>query len=384
MARPINRLSARTVATAGKGYHADGGGLYLLVGPTGTRSWVLRYQLRGRRREMGLGTAAVVTLQEARQIALQARRLVAAGADPLEERRLARSATRRTWGEAVDAFITAHKAGWKGDAQAEQWLNSLATHGPERSLPVSQIDTHVVLACLRKVWTTKTETASRVRGRIERIWDAERVRGTVVGENPARWKGHLSALLPKPSKVHKPKHHAAMAYVDVPAFMARLRERDNATRRALRFTILTASRTEEVLGAEWGEFDLGRALWRIPDDRMKSGRPHIVPLSAEAVSILKALSRSHPPFRLSENTMLYMVQRPSPHGFELPYTVHGFRSAFKDWASEETDFANEVSEMALAHRIADKSEAAYRRGALLAKRRGLMQAWADYLQANPK
>lgn len=379
MARPINRLSARTVATAGKGYHADGGGLYLLVGPTGTRSWVLRYQLRGRRREMGLGTAAVVSLQEARQSALQARRLVAAGTDPLEERRHARSATGRTWGEAVDDFIASHRSGWKGDAQAEQWANSLATHGPDRSLPVAAVDTHVVLASLRKIWTTKTETASRVRGRIERVWDAERVRGTVAGENPARWKGHLSALLPKPSKVHKPKHHAAMPYADVPGFMAKLRERDNPTRRALRFTILAAARTEEVLGAQWAEFDLKRALWHIPEGRMKGGRPHTVPLPAEAVAILKALPRSKAPFRLSENAMLYLVQRAPPKGLGLPCTVHGFRSAFKDWAAEETDTPNEVSEMALAHRVKSETEAAYRRGALLDKRRALMDAWAAYL-----
>jgi integrase len=379
MPRPTNRLTARAVVTAGPGYHADGAGLYLLVTKEGTASWVFRFRRHGRLREMGLGSAAVFTLAEARERAREARKLLADGLDPIEHRRAIRGRVQRLWGDAVDDFISSHRSGWKGDAQAEQWANSLTTHGPDRSLPVSAVDTHAVLASLRKIWTTKTETASRVRGRIERVWDAERVRGTVSGENPARWKGHLSALLPKPSKVRKPKHHRAMPYADVPAFMARLRERDNPTRRALRFTILTAARTEEVLGAEWAEFDLKRSLWNIPEGRMKGGRPHTVPLPAEAVAILKALPRAKAPFRLSENAMLYLVQRAPPKGLGLPYTVHGFRSAFKDWAAEETDTPNEVSEMALAHRVKTETEAAYRRGALLEKRRALMDAWAAYL-----
>jgi integrase len=241
----------------------------------------------------------------------------------------------------------------------------------------------VVLDCLRPIWTDITETAKRVQGRCARIWDAEKVAGHAAGENPARWKGHLDHLLPKPSKVRKPEHHAAMPFADVPGFLARVAERDNRTRRALRFCVLTAARTEEVVGADWPEFDLARKLWTIPAGRMKAGREHLVPLPDAAVAILEALPRNVPPFTLSENAMLYLVQRPAPKGYGLPYTVHGFRSSFSDWAHETTSFPHEVIEMALAHTIKNKAEAAYRRGHLIDKRRELMQAWAAYLaQAN--
>jgi integrase len=379
MGRPINRLSARQVQTAKAGYHADGGGLYLLVSDAGTRSWVFRYQRQRKAREMGLGSASVVTLQEARQAALQQRRVLAAGRDPLAERKAARAAVERTWGQAVDAFIEARSPEWKNDSQAEQWTQSLRDYGPERDLPMSGITTAVVLDCLRPVWTTKTETAKRVQGRMARIWDAERVAGVVAGENPARWKGHLDHLLPKPSKVKKPTHHAAMPYPDLPAFMAKLAERESRTRTALRLCILTAARTEEVVGASWGEFDLDKALWTIPAGRMKAGREHQVPLPDAAVAILRGLPHKTWPLALSENAMLYLVQRQSPKGYGLPYTVHGFRSSFSDWAHETTNFPHEVIEMALAHTIKNKAEAAYRRGHLIDKRRDLMAAWQTFL-----
>ncbi len=374
MARPINRLSARKVATAGKGYHADGGGLYLLVSDAGTRSWVLRYQRHGKRREMGLGSAAVVSLVEARQSALQQRKLLVAGKDPIAARRAAQVAG-MTFGEAADAYIDAHRAGWKNDAQAHQWAQSLKDHGPERDLPVAEVDTAAVLRALNRIWTTKTETATRVRGRIERVLDWSRVRGLREGENPARWKGHLDHLLPRPAKIRKAGHFAAMPYRDVPAFMARLVERDGLARRALRFTILTAARTEETTGATWPEFDLEAGVWTIPGERMKAGKEHRVPLVAEAVDLLRVLPRHKPPFPLSENGMLNLLQK----HMGQPYTVHGFRSSFRDWASEETEFSREVAEKALAHTIKSKAEAAYRRGDLLDKRRALMRAWADYL-----
>jgi integrase len=382
MARPINRLSARQVTTAKAGYHADGGGLYLLVSDAGTRSWVFRYQREKKAREMGLGSASVVTLQEARQAALQQRRVLAAGKDPLTERKAVRSARTRLWGEAVDAFIEARKPEWKNAEQAEQWTQSLRDYGPDRDLPMESVTTAVVLDCLRPIWTDITETAKRVQGRMARIWDAEKVAGYVAGENPAAWKGHLDHLLAKPSKVKKPKHHAAMPYGDVPAFMSRLRERENRTRTALLFTILTAARTEEVVGAPWAEFDIPKKLWTIPAGRMKGGREHQVPLSEAALAILKTRPRTAPPFALSENAMLYLVQRDPPKGYALPYTVHGFRSSFSDWAHETTSFPNEVIEMALAHTIKNKAEAAYRRGHLIDKRRELMEAWAAYLGAD--
>lgn len=378
----MGKLTARQVQTLGPGYHADGDGLYLQVTPSGARSWILRYQLAGRRREMGLGPVSLFGLAEARQRAAQQRRLLADGVDPIAARRAARAATGRTWGQAVDDFIAAHEPGWKGPAQAAQWRQSLADYGPDRELPVEAIDTALVVSLLRKLWTSKTETATRLRGRIERIWDAERVAGTVSGENPARWRGHLDKLLPRPSKVARVVHHRAMPYADVPAFMARLAERDAASRRALRFTILTAARTGEVTGADWDEFDLEAGVWTVPAGRMKAGREHVVPLPAAAMAILRGLPRDRPPFRLSENAMLYLVQKPPPKGYGLPFTVHGFRSSFRDWAAETTAHPAEFVEMALAHTIPNKVEAAYRRGNLLAKRRQLMDEWADYVTAD--
>ena len=371
-------LSAKSVVAAKDGSHADGGGLYLIVAGS-AKSWLLRYQLRGRRREMGLGSATVYGLAEARQRAQVARRLLADGIDPIEHRSAMSAVQARTWGDAVDAYIAAHRSGWKSKAQAEQWQQSLDDYGPERSLPVDAITTAVVVEKLKAIWTGKTETATRVRGRIERVWNAEKVAGSVAGENPARWRGHLDALLPRPSKVSKAKHHAAMPYAALPGFVARLRDRPARSARALEFAILTAARTGEVTGMEWSEVDLKAKLWTIPPERMKAEREHLVPLSARAVEILSALPRSVPPFRLSENAMLYLLQRQPPKGMGEPYTVHGFRSSFRDWGAETTHAPHEVMEMALAHTIANKAEAAYRRGHLIDKRRELMDAWAAYL-----
>lgn len=375
MGRAIHRLSARTVATATtKGYHADGGGLYLQVSSTGAKSWVLRFKRMGKPREMGLGSASVVTLQEARHAALEARKLIAAGKDPIVQRR-AVQAHGMTFGEAADAYIEAHAASWKNEAQAHQWTQSLKDHGPARDLPVADVDTAEVVRVLRRIWSDKTETATRVRGRIERILDWARVNGLREGENPARWRGHLDKLLPKPQKLAKVTHHAAMPYAALPAFMVKLLERDGLARRALRFTILTAARTGEVTGAEWREFDLKAGVWTVPASRMKGGVQHRVPLVPEAVALLERLPRAAPPFPLSENGMLNLLQK----HMGQPYTVHGFRSSFRDWAAEETDTPSEVVEMALAHTIPNKVEAAYRRGDLLEKRRDLMLAWAAYL-----
>lgn len=380
MGRQRFRLTARQVATAGTGYHPDGDGLYLLVAPSGSRSWVLRYSLNKRAREMGLGSASLYGLADARQRAQDARRMLADGVDPIEARAQHRAVQERTWGDAAEAFIDTHKPGWRNADQAAQWAQSLAAYGPAPDLPVAALNTAEVVRLLRLIWTTKTETATRVRGRIERIWDAERVAGTVSGENPARWRGHLDKLLPKPSKVSKPRHFAAMPFAEVPAFYQGLAG-EGRSRAALRFTILTAARTGEVTGAAWREFDLDAGIWTIPGERMKAGREHLVPLVPQVVALLDALPRKRPPFALSENTMLFLVQRQPPKGYGLPFTVHGFRSSFRDWAAETTLFPGEVIEMALAHTIRDKTEAAYRRGALLPKRRELMQAWADYLGA---
>lgn len=373
MARPTNRLSARAAATAGAGYHADGGGLYLLVTSAGTASWVFRFTKAGRKREMGLGAASLYSLAEARAKALQARRALAEGHDPIDARHASRNAVHRLWGEAVEDFITAQEAGWRNGAQAAQWRQSLTDYGPDKAAPVASVDTALVAGLLRKIWTDKTETATRVRGRIERIWSAERVRGTVAGENPARWRGHLDVLLAKPSKVAKVVHHAAMPYSALPDFMATLRARPGLSRLALEFTILTAVRTSETTGAAWPEF--AGKVWTIPAERMKMDAEHQVPLSGAAQAVLAGLPREGAPFPLSNAAMLSLLRRT----LQQPYTVHGFRSAFSDWAHETTEFPNHVIEMALAHRIKNEAEAAYRRGGLMTKRRELMEAWATYL-----
>lgn len=374
MARPINRLSARGVQVAGAGYHADGGGLYLLVTKSNSASWVFRFRKHGRLREMGLGSAAVFTLAEARERAREARKLLADGSDPIDHRNALRGAVRRTWGEAVADYIDAHKAGWKTPQQAQQWTNSLAAYGPPAKLAVRDVTTAVVLDCLRSAWTTRTETASRVRGRIERVWSAERVAGNVSGENPARWRGHLEHSLPKPSKVAKTEHFAAMPHADVPATMAALRLREGLSAKALRFVILCACRTSEATGAQWPEFDLDAGLWTIPAGRMKAGAEHVVPMPPEAVAILSSLPRDKPPFPLSENAMLNMLKK----GIGQPYTVHGFRSSFHDWASE-SDWPEHVIDTALAHTISDEVKAAYRRTKLRAKHQALLLAWGEAL-----
>lgn len=377
--RGEKRLTARQVATLGPGLHADGGGLYLQVSATGARSWVYRFQMRARRRDMGLGAVAVIGLADARTKAAAARRLVSEGIDPIARRERARAATGATWGDARVGLIDSLRPSWKNAAQAEQWEQSLADYGPKADALLASLTTDDALAMLRPLWATKTETATRLRARMERVWDYARVSGHVSGDNPFRWKGHLDKLLPKPSKVRKPRHFAAMPYADLPGFMPRLRERESLGRLALEFDILTVARTAEVTESDWPEFDLGGATWTIPAHRMKAGKVHTVPLVPRAVAILASLPRDRPPFALSENAMLFLLQRTPPRGLGQPFTVHGFRSSFSDWAHETTAFPNHVIEMALAHTIRNKAEAAYRRGALMDKRRELMQAWADFI-----
>lgn len=372
MPRPINRLSARTVATAGAGYHADGAGLYLLVTPEGTASWVFRYTFKGRKREMGLGAATLYSLAQARERRDHQRRLLADGIDPIEARRAGQAVSGRTWGEAVADFIESHRAEWKNEAQAGQWTQSLAAYGPDPALPVEKVNTALVVERLKPIWASKTETATRVRGRIERVWDAEKVGGSVSGENPARWRGHLEHLLAKPGKIAKTKHHPAMPYREMPDFMRELRSRDGLSRRALAYTILTAARTEEVVGMPWAE--LHGTRWVIPKERMKGGEEHTVPLVPAALALLAGLPRDRPPLPLSDGAMLSLLQK----RMGRPFTVHGFRSSFHDWASEH-DWPEHIIDLALAHKISDEVKAAYRRTTLLAKRRELMQAWADFL-----
>lgn len=400
MGREIKRLTAKQVATLPAGLHADGDGLYMQVTAAGARSWIYRYRalVTGRLRDMGLGPVRDIPLARARELAEEARRQRRDGIDPIDTRRETRAAanTDRTWGDAVDDYITARRAEWRSSgrgkrvkgmgAQENQWRQSLADHGPPAELAVNRITTEVVLAALRPIWQArddggKPETATRVRGRIERIWEAERVAGNVAGENPARWNGLLEHLLPSAEKLKRERHHAALPYAHAPALYSALRFRTSKSARALRFLLLTASRTQEVVGMpDLSEIDFEERLWRIPAARMKADVDHEVPLVPEALELLRGLPIDQPPFQLSENAMLMLLQRAPPKGLGLRCTVHGLRSTFRDWVSETTGYPREVAEMALAHQIRDKVEAAYRRGNLRDKRRQLMADWLAYLQ----
>jgi integrase len=395
MTQSIHRLSAVKVANLKqRGMYADGGGLYLQVSQNGTRSWIFRFKQSGRSRDMGLGSLTAVSLATAREIAADCRRKRSAGLDPIEtrkaDRRQAQVAAARsmTFDQCRDAFIEAQRAGWRNAKHRAQWTNSLAAYVTPifGSLPIQRIDVDLVVKALGPIWSTKPETGARVRGRIERILDWAKVRGFRQGENPARWRGHLDVLLPARSKVRQVEHHAALPYSEIDTFMAALRTREGLAARALEFAILTAARTGEVLGARWDEVDLEAKVWTLPASRMKGGREHRVPLSRAAVALLKNMQTVHPNDLvfpgdrrgkpLSNMSMLMTLRRMGRNDL----TAHGFRSTFRDWAAECTNFPAEVAEAALAHVIGDKVEAAYRRGDLFEKRRRLMDAWAAYCQ----
>jgi integrase len=379
----INRLTGRSVATLKKpGRHSDGGNLYLAISKNGGRSWTFMYRWRGKQIELGFGSARDVPLARARELARQARAKLAEGISPKGIRAPTVGAT---FGECADRLIEAMRPSWRNEKHAAQWLMTLQHYAaPLRRLPVGDVGTDDVLSILKPLWSAKPETASRVRGRIERVLDAAKAQGLRTGENPARWRGHLDQLLPRRQRLTR-GHHAAMAYADIPAFMSDdLRAREAVAARALEFAILTAARSGEVLGARWEEFDLDRGVWTVPPQRMKAGREHRVPLSGRAIEIVRELhevrsgehvfpgqSVNKP---LSGMALAMVIRRMKIHGV----TVHGFRSSFRDWAAECTSFANEVCEAALAHVIENKAEAAYRRGDLFDKRAKLMEAWASY------
>ncbi|HJU16855.1 MAG TPA: integrase arm-type DNA-binding domain-containing protein [Stellaceae bacterium] len=395
MARETGRLAAVALPKLKPGMHADGGGLYLQVTESGARTWIYRFMLNGRAREMGLGPLHTIALAEAREKARECRKLRLEGIDPIEARnakkteaRLA-AATAMTFRECAEACIAAHKAGWKNSKHAAQWPSTLTTYVYPifGDLPVQAIDTGLVMKALEPIWTAKPETASRVRGRIESVLDWATARGYRKGENPARWRGHLENLLPKKSKVQRVEHHAALPYGEIGEFMAALRQQDGIAARALEFAILTAARTGEVIGARWEEFDLTERTWTVPGERIKAGKEHRVPLSGRALAILEemaAIRQSDFVFpggragRPLSDMALLMTLRRMGRG---DLTAHGFRSTFRDWAAERTNFPSEVAEMALAHTVPDKVEAAYRRGDLFQKRRQLMEAWAKHCEA---
>lgn len=413
MARLVERLTALTVRhLSGPGRYPDGGGLYLQITPSGGKSWIFRYTLARRERQMGLGPIEFVSLAQARERAREARKQLYEGQDPLEGRtgrRQARgtqppkagSPTGVTFNDAMLAYIETNKAAWRNDKHVQQWRNTLETYAAPHfgAKGLADIDTADVLAALQPIWLTKAETASRLRGRIEAILSWGTVQGFRTGDNPARWNGHLQMILPAKSRVRKVKHHAALSYEALPRFMADLLLQPGVGVQALRFTILTAARSGEVLGADWSEIDLERRIWTVPASRMKAGREHRVPLSDAAVEILerqrqiwlevearryrKTVREGEGPIGpvfcgqlagkgLSNMAMLAVLRRMGRGDL----TIHGFRSTFRDWAAEVTSYPGEVVEMALAHTIGNKVEAAYRRGDLFEKRRGLMDDWA--------
>jgi integrase len=393
------KLSATKVQkTSKKGLIGDGGGLWLQVRKPHVKSWVFRYSIDGKARAMGLGSTETIPLEQAREEAARCRRLVRDGKDPIEERDAARAqrklaATRsKTFEQCAEIYIEAHRSGWRNAKHAEQWISTLKTYAYPvfADLPVHTIDTGLVMRVLGPIWTTKPETASRVRGRIEAVLGWARTREYRTGENPAAWKGHLENLLPKRSKVARVEHHAALSYREMTEFMAELRKQDGPAARALEFAILTAARTGEVIGARWAEVDLDEGLWTIPEQRTKGHKEHRIPLAPAAVTVLQKMrDRAESEFvfpgtkhggTLGDSAMLELLERMGRHDI----TVHGFRSSFRDWAAEQTAFPREVAEMALGHAVADAVEAAYRRGDMREKRRKLMEAWAAYCAAPAK
>jgi len=396
MGQEIQRLTALAVTRASKpGLYADGAGLYLRVSRNGSKSWAFRFTLRGKPREMGLGGLTKVTLADARKKAADARLLLSDGRDPLDlrqeedakrikEEKLA-AARGMTFEKCAEAYIAAHEPSWRNEKHKQQWRNTIATYVAPvfGKTPVQDIDLDLVMKVIEPIWNTKTETARRIRGRIEVILDWAKVRGYRSGENPARWRGQMDQLLPARSKLNAVKHHAALPYSELPNFMDTLRAIPGDSAAALEFLILTAARTSEVIYAKWVEVDFKKKLWTVPGVRMKSRREHRVPLSSAAIEVLKRMENRKgqyvfpgrsPDAPLSNMALLMTLGRMNC----ADITAHGFRSTFRDWAAECTNFPSEAVEMALAHVIEGKTEAAYRRGDLLEKRRQMMDAWAEY------
>jgi integrase len=368
--------------------YADGGGLYLSVRKGDSRQWVYLYRWQGKLKEMGLGGVRDFPLKAAREKAEAARTLTKNGIDPLAAKRetAAKEAAAKSFGVFALEYLDSIESGFRNEKHRWQWRQTLTAHcKPVWDLPLDRVDVDGVLECVQPLWETKQETASRLRGRIERVLDAAKARRLRSGENPAAWRGNLKLLLPKRAKLSR-GHHPALPYIELPTFIADLRKRDAMAALALEFTILTAARTGEVLGARWGEIDFDTSLWTVPAARMKAGREHRVPLNKRAVEVLEKVSQIRtcelvfPGPRagkaLSNMSMIMLLRR--MNGGEL--TVHGFRSAFSDWASEVSPFSAETRETALAHQIANKVEASYRRGDALEKRRAMMESWGAFCE----
>ena len=393
MGRSIHRLTAvKANALKRAGYHADGGGLYLRIKDGGSKSWVFRYMIAGRRRDAGLGRYPTINLAKARELAETCRRLVAGGVDPIERRNEEREAERAaaakaiTFEECAKAYIEAHEVAWTNDKHRQQWRRTLAdyVYPVVGSLPVAAVDTAGVLNVLTPIWNEKTETASRVRGRIELVLDWAKTKGYRDGPNPALWRRHLQHTLPAKRKEHQVEHLAALPFDEIGTLMAALREQTSVGVRALELLILTAARTGETLGARWDEIDIDNMMWTIPSTRMKGGREHRVPLSPRAGAILKEMAEIRqnefvfPGMKqgrpLTETTLRAVLKRIGYNSI----TVHGLRSTFRDWAGECASVPREIAEAALAHATGSAVERAYRRGDAFEKRRKLMEQWGTF------
>jgi len=394
-----NLKSARSVQTiTNVGYHRCDPGLYLQVAKGGTKSWLFRFKspVTSKQREMGLGSLSIISLAQARNLALEYRQQLLEGVDPLEEQRTKKQARQLqqartiTFKDASEQCITSKIPEWKSKKHAQQWTNTLTTYAYPviGNLPLSEIDTDLILKVIEPIWVSKAETASRVRQRIETVLDWARARKYTDGENPARLRGHLDKILAKTAKVKRVKHHPAVPYEQINAFVSLLRKRSGSSSLALEFMILTAARTGEVIGARWGEFDISSKVWTVPAERMKAAKEHRVPLCNQVINILTSIrSNRHaedfvfpgwkPGTGLSNGAMLVLMRKMA-FG---PYTPHGFRSTFRDWAADRAHtFQNETIELALAHTIKNQAEAAYRRGDQLERRRELMKAWSKYIE----
>jgi integrase len=395
----INSLTALKIKQKLKpGLYSDGLGLYLQVRSDTSKSWIFRYRVNGKLRDMGLGPLHSLSLADAREKAAACRSMRLNGLDPIDERRRKEQSETVdavpviTFAQCAEAYIAAHRASWKNGKHAEQWSSTLKTYAYPvfKDIPVGGIDKDLVYKVLQPIWNTKNETASRLRGRIERVMAWAGAMGYRTGDNPALWKGHLEFLLAKRSSVAPIVHHAAMPINDTPAFIGLLQRQETVTAYAFEFCILTATRTSETIGMRWDEIDNDGAMWTIPGERMKAGRDHRVPLSDRAQAIIAEMKKIHIsdfvfPGRVTDRPLstmafLELLRRLG----RTDITAHGFRSTFRDWAAERTDFPNEVVEMALAHTISNKVEAAYRRGDLFEKRRALAQAWTDFCASLPK
>ncbi|SHE22072.1 tyrosine-type recombinase/integrase [methanotrophic endosymbiont of Bathymodiolus puteoserpentis (Logatchev)] len=396
MGKNVNKLSARKVASINKaGLYGDGMGLWLKVTKSGTKSWIFRYTQNKKTVDLGLGSIITVSLPEAREKALEYRQALQSGLNPKRIKQQAELKQKQenngliSFEQCAHQYIAIHKDGWKNAKHAQQWTNTLKTYAFPiiGGLPVKDIDTALIMQVLSPIWTSKNETAGRIRGRIENILAWAAVHGYRSADNPAQWRGHLENLLAKPSKIKTVKHHTALPYSDMYEFIKALRAHHSTSAKALEFLILTATRTSEITGAQWEEIDLNQKVWTIPVERMKAGNEHRIPLSSRAVTIINemvSIRQSDFVFAggrigkgLSNSAMDKLLQ--VTLGYDC--TVHGFRSTFRDWSAECTNYPRDLCEMALAHTIKNKAEAAYRRGDMIEKRHKLAEDWLKFMEA---